>query len=300
MKVVVPWPLADQQHEALPDGVELAEWLGGDPPADALDAAFVAAPYSAGEPGRLARFADLKVVQTQSAGIDWIVDAVPHGVTLCDARGVHDVSVSEWVLTVVLACVRDIPLFVRWQEQSHWERRDTVELHGRRALILGYGSIGAAVEARLQPFGVDITRVARTAREGVHGFQELSTLLPSADIVIVLVPLTDQTRDLVDSAFLAALPDGALVVNAARGAVVDEQALAAELATGRISAALDVTVQEPLPADDLLWQAPGLLLTPHVGGDTTALYPRLHRLVREQVERFVSGEPLANVVENGY
>jgi phosphoglycerate dehydrogenase-like enzyme len=204
------------------------------------------------------------------------------------------------VLTAILASVRLIPTFVRRQDQHHWQPEHTRELAGRRVLLIGYGSIGKAIEARLTGFEVDITRVARTAREGVHAFTELPDLVPYADVVIVIVPLTEETKGLVDKDFLAALPDGALVVNASRGLVLDADALLVELTSGRLTAALDVTVEEPLPADDPLWSAPGLLLTPHIGGDTTALYPRLHRFAREQVERYVAGEPLVNVVDGDY
>ena len=300
MKVVVPWPLADQLSAPMPDEVELVSWLRGDPPAEALDAAFVAAPFAAGRPGRLARFTGLEVVQTQSTGVDWVLDVVPEGAQLCDAGGIHDTSTSEWVLTAILASVRQIPLFVRQQEQRVWAPQHTRELSGRRVLIVGYGSIGTAIEARLAGFEVGITRVARRARDGVHAFTELPDLVPYADVVILIVPLTDQTKGLVDKAFLAALPDGALLVNASRGPVVDADALVAELSTGRLIAALDVTVEEPLPADNPLWSAPGLLLTPHIGGDTTALYPRLHAFVRDQVVRHLAGEPLLNVVTDGY
>ncbi|MDX6257425.1 MAG: hypothetical protein QOJ11_3759 [Frankiales bacterium] len=300
MKVVVPWPVADQQSASMPDDVELVSWIDGDPPAEALDAPFVMAPYSAGKPGRLAMFTDLQVVLTQSAGVDWVLSQVPPGVVLCDASGVHDRSTSEWVLTAILASIRQIPRFVRQQDAHVWQAKDTTELAGRRVLIVGYGSIGSAIERRLAGFEVEITKVARRARAGVHSIDELPGLLPYADVVVVIVPLTDQTRGLVDAGFLAGLPDGALLVNASRGPVVDADALLAELHSGRITAAIDVTDQEPLPADDPLWLAPGLLLTPHIGGDTTNYRGRLHSLVRDQVVRHLAGEPLANVVENGY
>jgi phosphoglycerate dehydrogenase-like enzyme len=300
MKVVLPWPVADQQSEPMPSGVGLVEWLEGDPPDESLDAEFVVAPFSAGKPGRLSAFRRLEVVQTMSAGIDWIKPQLPPGVVLCDASGLHDIGTSEWVLTAILASVRMIPTFVRQQDQHLWRSEHTRELAGRRVLLVGYGSIGQAIEARLAGFQVEITRVARTAREGVHAFTELPQLVPYADIVILIVPLTDQTRGLVGKDFLAALPDGALVVNASRGPVLDADALVAELSAGRLTAALDVTVEEPLPADDPLWSAPGLLLTPHIGGDVTGLYPRLHRFVREQVERHLAGEPLQNVVTGDY
>ncbi|MDX6206397.1 MAG: hypothetical protein QOF39_2454 [Frankiales bacterium] len=300
MKVVVPWPVADQQSAPMPDGVELVPWIDGDPPDDALDAPFMMAPYSAGRPGRLARFTGLQVLLSQSAGVDWVISQVPDGVVLCDASGVHDRSTSEWVLTAILASIREIPRFVRQQDEHLWQSKDTTELAGRRVLIVGYGSIGSAIERRLAGFEVEITKVARRARAGVHSIDELPELLPYADVVVVIVPLTDETRGLVDAGFLARLPDGALLVNASRGPVVDAGALLAELHSGRITAAVDVTEEEPLPADNPLWSAPGLLLTPHVGGDTTNYRGRLHSLVRDQVVRHLAGEPLVNVVQDGY
>lgn len=301
MKVVVPWPVDAQQHDApMPDGVELVAWTDGPPPEEALDAEFVAVPFSAGTPGLLDAFTALKVVQTESAGVGWILPAVPDGVTLCDASGPHDQSTAEWVMAALLASIRLIPQYVRQQDRQDWSQVRTRELGGRRVLIVGYGSIGKAVERRLAGFGVAITRVARTARDGVHAFGELPGLLPSADVVVLLVPLTDETAGLVDAAFLAALPDGALVVNASRGRVVDQDALLAELTGGRITAAIDVTTPEPLPADHPLWRAPGLLLTPHTGGDTVDVYPRLRAFVRDQVVRHLAGEPLLNVVADGY
>lgn len=298
MKVVVPWPVADQQSAPLPTDVELVAWIGGDPPDEALDAPFVMAPYSAGKPGRLARFTGLKVLLSQSAGVDWVISQVPAGVVLCDASGVHDRSTAEWVLTAILASIREIPEFVRQQDEHVWQPKQTTELAGRRVLIVGYGSVGSAIGRRLAGFEVEITTVARRARDGVHSIDELPDLLPYADVVVVTVPLTDQTRGLVDAAFLAGLPDGALLVNASRGPVVDAAALLTELHSGRITAAIDVTDQEPLPADDPLWLAPGLLMTPHIGGATTNFHLRLHTLVRDQLARYRAGQPLANVVQD--
>jgi phosphoglycerate dehydrogenase-like enzyme len=169
-------------------------------------------------------------------------------------------------------------------------------------LIVGAGSIGAAICARLAPFEVGLTRVARRPRpeEGVYGVDDLPRLLPGADVVVLIVPLTAQTRGMVDAAFLARMRDGALLVNAARGPVVDTEALTAELATGRIGAAVDVTEPEPLPPDHPLWKMPNLLLTPHVGGSVRGLLPRAYRLAGDQLRRYVAGEPLINQVVDGY
>ncbi|PZG10114.1 phosphoglycerate dehydrogenase [Micromonospora craterilacus] len=248
---------------------------------------------------------DLAVVQLLSAGADAWVGRVPPGVTLCDARGVHDPSTAEWVVTAILSQLRAFPAMARAQAERRWaydEVAPTDELAGKRVLIVGAGSIGTAVRDRLTPFEVTFTLVARTARpeQGVHGVADLPELLPQADVVVLLVPLTEQTRGLVDEKFLAAMPDGALLVNAARGPVARTDALVAELATGRISAALDVTDPEPLPADHPLWAMPNVLITPHVAGSVRGLLPRAYRLVGQQIRRFAAGEQPENVVVNGY
>ena len=252
-----------------------------------------------------AKMLELEVVQLLSAGADVWVGKLSERVVLCDARGVHDSPTAEWVMTAVLSHLRAFPAFVRAQARGDWsysEHTPTDELAGKRVLIVGAGSIGAALAARLAPFEVSVTSVARTARpdEGVHGVGELPDLLPHHDVVVLIVPLTDQTRGLVDAAFLAAMPDGALLVNGARGPVVDTDALVAELSTGRIAAAADVTEPEPLPAGHPLWSMPNFLLTPHVGGSVRGLLPRAYKLVGEQLRRFTAGETLINQVTDGY
>ena len=252
-----------------------------------------------------AELPDLRVVQLLTAGADAWAGQLPDGVILCDARGVHDSPTAEWVVAAILAQLRAFPVFARAQPRHVWsyaEATPTDELAGKRVLIVGTGSIGAALVARLVPFEVELTLVARTARpaEGVRGVAELPALLPAADIVVLLVPLTELTRGLVDARFLAAMPDGALLVNAARGPVADTDALVAELKTGRLSAALDVTDPEPLPAGHPLWELPNVLLTPHVGGSVRGLLPRGYRLAGDQLRRLVAGEPLINEVLDGY
>ena len=250
----------------------------------------------------MSRLEDLQVVQTLSAGVDWIVDSVPSGVTLCDAAGVHDVPVSEWTVMAILATQRELPLQLEWQKTATWHRPgpETDDLEGSTALILGYGSIGRAVEARLAPFGVNVVRVARESRDGVHAAADLPALLPRADMVIVLLPLTSETRGLVDSRFLASMRDGALLVNAARGSIVDTEALLAEVQRGRLRAALDVTDPEPLPDGHPLWSEPGVLITPHTAGSSKGFAARAWRFVADQIGRYERGEPLRNVVVNGY
>jgi phosphoglycerate dehydrogenase-like enzyme len=217
---------------------------------------------------------------------------------------VHDAPVAEWVLGAVIGALREFPKYVRAQEQQEWApSTPTRELTGARVLLVGAGSIGAAIEGHLAPFGVTMTKVARTARpaEDVHGVDEMPALLPYADVVILVVPLTEQTRGLVDATFLGALPDGALLVNAARGPVVDTAALITELATGRIGAALDVTDPEPLPPGHPLWRLPNVFLTPHTGGAVRGLLPRAYGLAGDQLRRFAAGQELINQVSSaGY
>lgn len=252
----------------------------------------------------LPQMSSLEVVQLLSAGVDNVRDRVPEGVTLCNGRGIHDTSTAELALTLVLASLRDVPGMVRDQDDRRWHTRWRPALADRRVLLVGYGAIGRAVEDRLLPFETAVVRVARTARTEdrgrVHSFEELPALLPDVDVVVLVCPLTEETRGLVDAAFLAAMKDGALLVNMARGPVVDTPALLAELQTGRLTAAVDVVDTEPLPADSPWWDAPGLLVSPHVGGATSAMWPRAHRLVREQLRRYAAGEPLHNQMTGDY
>ena len=286
-----------------PTNIELRVWDGrGDPPKE-RDEVVLFVPPTWNKPDSLQvlpTLDGLRVVQLLTAGADWIIPHVPGGVALCDARGAHDPAVAEWAMTAILSMVRGFPAFVRSQAHRSWRPANSGTLHGKRVLIVGYGSIGKALEERLRPFGVRVERVARTARAGVNDRTALPRLLPDADIVVLLLPLTTETRHLVDAAFLSALPEGALLVNASRGAVVDASALTAELSAGRISAALDVTDPEPLPASDPLWSLPNVLITPHVASYTPTWLPLVYTLVGEQLRRIARGEPPLNRVVDGY
>lgn len=298
------------------DPAELGEVPGGlryevvDPrehvPDSVADVAFYVTPYAMGpEVGDvLERMSSVEVVQTLSAGVDNVRSRVPEGVTLCNGRGIHDTSTAELTLTLVLAALRDVPGMVRDQDQRRWNTRWRPSLADKRVLLVGYGAIGRAIEDRLLPNECEVVKVARTARQTergpVHGFDELPDLVGDADVVVLIVPLTDETRGLVDADLLARMKDGALLVNMARGPVVVTSDLLAELHAGRLVAAVDVVDTEPLPADDPLWDAPGLLVSPHVGGATSAMWPRAHRLVREQLERYAAGEPLHNQMTGAY
>jgi phosphoglycerate dehydrogenase-like enzyme len=266
------------------------------------EVAFYVPPYNMGPRigDVLPRMTSLQVIQTLSAGVDNLRGEVPPGVTLCNGRGIHDASTAELTLTLTLAALRGLPRFVRQQGAREWRGGFEESLADKRVLLVGYGAIGAAIEARLRPFECEVVPVARRAREGVHAIDELPELLPAADVVILVVPLTAETRGLVDGDFLARMKPGALLVNVARGPVVVTGDLLAALDSGRIRAALDVTDPEPLPADHPLWGAPNVLISPHVGGASSAMWPRARRLVRQQLTRFAAGEPLANVMTGEY
>ena len=297
---------SEQGRELLgppPDGVQVTVWdPAADPPPEAAEAGFWVPQYLSGAllAAQLEALPRLEVVQLLTAGADVFVGRLPAGVLLCDARGVHGSSTSEWVLAAVLASVREFPSFVLAQQRHEWTQRFTGEQAGSRVLVVGAGDVGEAIRRRLLPFDVTVTMVARRPRADAHGVDELPALLPEADIVVVVVPLTPQTQGLVDAAFLARMRDGALFVNAARGPIADTDALLGELRSGRLRAALDVTDPEPLPADHPLWDAPGLLLTPHVGGAVPGFPRRAYALVREQLGRWARDEPLQNVVSDGY
>jgi phosphoglycerate dehydrogenase-like enzyme len=242
----------------------------------------------------------LRVLQTLTAGYEHLLPYLPETVTLCNAGGVHDASTAELAVTLILAALRGIPEFVRGQDVREWRFAQYDALADKSVLIVGYGGVGSAVERRLAGFEVaEVLRVARHRREGVAALAELPALLPRADVVVLCTPLTEQTRGLVDAGFLARMRDGALLVNVARGPVVRTDALLAELRTGRLRAALDVTDPEPPPVDHPLWTTPGLLMSPHVGGNSTAFLPRAKRLIVEQLRRYAAGEPLRSVVRPG-
>ena len=306
-RVLVPWKeiLDELDDRELATARLRAEVFSGDEPApdDLGDVVFFTVPYDqpyGTEP--LPRMPSARVIQALTAGYDDLLGKIPAGATLCNARGLHDASTAEHALGLILAAQRELPRWVRAQDAYHWEHAHTRSLAGCRVLIVGYGSIGAALDARLRPCEAEPVRVARTPRpaEDVHATADLDELLPSADVVVLLAPLTEETRGLLDARRLALLPDGALVVNVGRGPVLDTGAMVAEANSGRLRAALDVTDPEPLPADHPLWDCPGVIITPHVAGGAAAFYPQAARFVGQQVHRFVAGEPLRNVVIAGH
>jgi phosphoglycerate dehydrogenase-like enzyme len=253
-----------------------------------------------GVPFEPERMPALEVVQVRSAGVDWIVDRIPPHVTLCGARGTRDAAMAEWVVAALLADLKGVRPFAEAQAARRWKRLDIGDLRDLKVLILGHGSSGRELQRLLAPFGAEVKGVARRGRDGVAPIGELGSLLPWADALVNLLPLTEQTRGLVGAEVLAGLPDGALYVSAGRGPTTDTTALLAELQAGRLRAVLDVVDPEPLPGDHPLWEAPGVLISPHVAGDTASSDRAAWDLVGAQLERFAAGEPLVNVVREGY
>lgn len=242
------------------------------------------------------RMPQLEVLQLLTAGYEQALPFARPGVELCNAAGVHDASTAELAVGLILASQRAIDVAARDMTRGVWGHDTHPSLADRRVLIIGAGRIAQAIEARLAPFECQVTLVGRLARGEVRGIDELPALLPGAEIVVLAVPLSDGTRGLVDATFLGMLPADALVVNVARGPVVVTDDLVQALLERRIRAALDVTDPEPLPPDHPLWSAPGVLITPHVGGNTTAFVPRAHALVTEQLRRWRAAETLLHIV----
>jgi phosphoglycerate dehydrogenase-like enzyme len=294
----------DEGMAALADvpGITAVKYEIGSELPEAAETAQVLVPALAnGDGPAMARtLPKLQLVQLLSAGAENWVGRLPDGVALSDCRGAHGGATAEWIVAALLAVYRAFPRFFRAQDEAHWDHHRTEELAGKRVLIVGAGDLAENTVHRLAPFDVETTVVGRRARPGVHGIDEVLDLLPRHDACVVVVPLTDETQGLVDAEFLAAMPDGALLVNAARGSVVDTDALIAELTSGRLRAALDVTEPEPLPADHPLWRARGLLITPHVGGGVPGALRRAYEVVAEQLGAYARGEQPANLVEHGY
>lgn len=320
LRVGLPEPVDSELRRLLPQGIEL-EIIPAQPERIHDVDFWISPPLARQAAQAWPHLRGVRVVQSTLAGVDTLLQLLPRDVILCDARGVHDIPTAEWVVSVILASLKYLPFYGEVRRSGIWKRRFEAqglygalhpdakplypammveELHGSRALIVGYGSIGRAIEERLLPFGVAIDRIARTAREGVAGIAQLPELLPAADIVILMVPSTSETAGMIGERELALMKPGALLVNAARGPVVDTGALLAALHGGRIRAAVDVTDPEPLPEGHPLWSAPNLLLTPHVAGATPMFMKRAMQFAGAQVGRYMRGEPLENVVTGEY
>ncbi len=320
VRVGIPSFLDEQLLRSFPPEAEIVRMAPGE--TTPIEVEFLLAPWSNKDSQQvLPRVRGARVVQSFGAGIEGLLPLIPEGAVLCNAQGLHDGPTAEWALTAILASLKFLPLYAQLQQAGRWVTRDEAdayyhaaypdsgrmdvpvlveELADKTVLIVGYGAIGKAIEARLIAFGPKILRVARSAREGVSPVSELPSLLPQADVVVLITPLTAETRHLIDATALARMKQGALLVNAARGAVVETDALVAALNQHRIRAALDVTDPEPLPAGHPLWSAPGLLLTPHVAGSSPAFVRRVLQFTHAQLERYLRGEQLHNVIRGEY
>ena len=287
----------------MPEDVEVIVWNGeADKPEGLAETAFWVLPVedTTDLADKFAAMPKLEVAQLTTAGVEDVLEFVPEGVTLCTARGVHGSAVAELALTVILAFLRRLPHFLEAQGEGRWSPLEADDLRDKKVVIVGAGDLGEQTARRVRSFDAVPVLVANSARDGVHATSELPTLLADADVVVLTVPLTSDTTGLVDAAFLARMRDGALLVNVARGKVVDTDALLAELTTGRLSAALDVMEPEPLPEGHPLWKAPNLIITPHAAGAISQAGPRAFALVNAQVKRYAAGEKLVNVVKGDY
>jgi phosphoglycerate dehydrogenase-like enzyme len=319
LRVGYPSTLSAELLSSFPDGVELVS-LSDDLDHDVEIDVWIPDPY----PARAMRIAPqlrgVKLVLSLMAGTEWIPGAMGPHVTICNARGAHNIATAEWTLTSILATFKYLPLYLDVQRSGVWKHRFEASAHfarisgkareiyppvmqeeltGKSVLLVGYGSIGKEIERMLAPFRVCLTRVARTARTNpeVHAVAELNALLPGADVIILILPSTPESHKLIGAHQLALMPQGALLVNAARGPVVDTDALVEALQSGRIRAALDVTDPEPLPEGHPLWNCPNLILTPHVGGSSPRFAQRALQIAADELRRYLAGEPLHNVVQ---
>jgi phosphoglycerate dehydrogenase-like enzyme len=292
----------------LSDDSEILAWDPSDAPPEGLERveflvpSYTAPSYLLGSHGAelLAGIPALRVLQVLSAGVEVWIDVVPPGVVLCNGRGIHGGSTAELGFAGLLAVLHHLPAQVEHQREQAWEGHLAESLWGKRVLIVGAGDIGQHFGAAARVFGAETTLIGRRPRAGVHPLAELPTLLPKHDVVLISLPMTPETAGLVDADFLAAMPDDAVLVNVARGGLVDTDALIAELSSRRLRAFLDVTDPEPLPVGHPLWRVPNLLLTPHVGGGSVGWERRANQLVADQIMRLRAGQPLGNVVEAGY
>lgn len=297
--VSVPTTSLREALGEVPEGVEIIDWdLRVPAPRDRIDV--VVPPYLGGQKLEALTGVTTRLVQSQLIGFDGVADSLPPGHVFANATTVHETSTAELTVTLILAAQRGIPDFVRASSEGRWAPAVHESLADRTVLLIGYGGVGRAIEARLLPFETIVVRVARSARADergqVHAIDELPELLPHADIVVVAVPLGESTTGLVDDAFLARMRDGALLVNIARGGVADTDALLAHASSGRLRLALDVTEPEPLPDGHPLFALPNVLISPHVGGASTAMMPRMARLLHRQIDRLLRGDEPENIV----
>lgn len=298
--VSVPETYLAEALTTLEEPVEILEWgLDGSPPRESIDIVVPAYMASRSQFESL-RGVRTRLVQFQSIGYDGIADVLPPGIVFANAASVHESSTAELAVALILAAQRGLADYVRAGARGHWEPDVRESLADHRVLLVGYGGVGRAIEERLTPFEVDITRVARQARREddrvVHGWNDIEDLLVTADVVVVSLPLSQSTHHLVDGAFLAQLRDRTLVVNVGRGPVVATDAVVREAQSARLRFALDVVDPEPLPDGHPLFALTNVVISPHVGGATSAMRPRMAKLLLSQVRRLQRGEEPLNVV----
>ncbi len=319
VRVGYPTTLESNLLGDFPPEVELVPLSDAPGPAVAIEV-WIPDPYPTRAMRTWPKLRGVRLVLSLMAGTEWIPGTVGPHVTICNARGAHNISTAEWTIGTILAMLKYFPFFLEMQREGLWKRRfeasaryaaisgDTrplyppvmlEELTGKRVLLIGYGSIGKEIERMLEPFHVHLVRVARSARTGpeVHAVSDLDSLLPQAQVVILILPATPESNKLIGARQFALMPQGALLVNAARGPIVDTDALVDALNSGRIRAALDVTDPEPLPEGHPLWSCPNLLITPHVGGSSPQFAPRALHIAADELRRYLAGEPLQNVVQ---
>lgn len=301
--VCVPDGNAIELLGQVPDGVRVVAWNGGKAKPEGLERTKFWVPQvedSTELPEKFAAMPQLEVMQLLSAGIEDVMGHIPDGVQLCDARGVHGPAVAELVLALILASQRRLAHFIDAQRDGRWDPVEGDDLRQKKVLVIGAGDLGEQTARRLRAFDAEPIMVAHSAREGVHATDELPELLPRADIVVLTLPLTARTEGMVDADFLRTMADDALLINVARGKIVDTDALVAELTAERLRAGLDVVEPEPLPAGHPLWSAPNVIITPHAAGHIKQSGPRAFQLVNDQLRRYLAGEQLLNVVEGDY
>lgn len=300
--VSVPSNIFDGVWDDLNDGTHVRVWDMREPGPASLE--FVVVPFvtEGSQLRNLASLPHLSVVQSMSAGVDQLRPYIPPGVALCNAAGVHEAGTSELAVGLALACLRGIGRYSPTEiHGGSWSPPFRPSLADRRVAVVGVGRIGQAVIARLRPFECTIIGVASRAREdnsglSVVGVESLHEVLQESDVVILCLPLNESTSRIIDAEALEKMPDESVLINVGRGGLVDTAALEREVMTGRICVGLDVTEPEPLPLDSPLWSSSNAIITPHIGGSSTAFYPRIRSLVKEQVRRFTQGEELLNLV----
>jgi phosphoglycerate dehydrogenase-like enzyme len=314
--------LASELLSDFPEGIELIR-LPRDLDHDVEIEVWIPDPYPTRNTQIVPHLSGVKLVLSLMAGTEWIPAAVGPHVTICNARGAHNISTAEWTVGAILGMLKHFPLFLDIQRSGEWKRRFEAsaeyaaisgdersfyppvmieDLAGKTVLLVGYGSIGKDIERMLEPFHVELIRVARTARENptVHAVGELDALLPKAQVIVLILPSSAETRWLIDARQFSLMRQGTLLVNAARGPIVNTDALVQALQNGRIRAALDVTDPEPLPVGHPLWKCPNLLITPHVGGSSPEFARRSLKIAADELRRYMAGEPLRNVVQTAF